>query len=206
MKITHAESASSGNRTPEYVAWTNMIQRCTNPGVRFFERYGGRGITVAGEWRGERGYQTFLAHVGRRPSAGHSLDRYPDSDGNYEPGNVRWATETEQQRNRCSNRNITANGETRCLNEWAEITGIKRETLAQRLNSGITPEEAMAMPVGPTVYPFEGQMLTAHAIASRLGIPCNSFNRRLKRHGTVTEAIDAWRKNGKGKKPARSSP
>jgi hypothetical protein len=202
MRETHGESYG-GARTPEYVAWVNMIQRCEDPNYIDFHRYGGRGIRVCARWR--TSYTAFLADVGRRPSRDHSLDRYPNSDGEYEPGNVRWATEQEQQRNRCTNRIVELNGEKKCLSEVAEMTGIKRETLAMRLNSGMAPEEAVTKPVGPTVYLFEGQMLTAHAIASRLGIPRNSFNRRLKRHGTVTEAIDAWRRNGKGKKPGRSS-
>lgn len=206
MKRTHGESAgSAGRRTAEYVAWTNMIQRCENPGVRHFERYGGRGVRVAAEWRGEEGYQRFLEHVGRRPTRDHSLDRYPNSNGDYAPGNVRWATETEQQRNRCTNRNITANGETKCLEEWAETTGINRETIAQRLGSGMSPEEALRKPVGPQRYQYEGQMLTAREIALSQGIPHNSFLRRLKRHGSASEAIRAWRANRKGKKPGRAA-
>jgi CENP-B N-terminal DNA-binding domain len=74
-----------------------MFQRCTNAKNRYYDRYGGRGIVVCSRWRGTHGFANFLADVGVRPH-GKTLDRFPDRDGNYEPGNVRWATATEQAR------------------------------------------------------------------------------------------------------------
>lgn len=95
-RSTHGES--SANETAEYLAWNSMKQRCLNPSTRYYHRYGGRGITVCARWR--HSYENFLADVGRRPSIQFSLDRYPNPDGNYEPGNVRWATAKEQASNR----------------------------------------------------------------------------------------------------------
>lgn len=94
---THGEAAGE-IWTPEYRAWVNMNTRCHNPRATRFKNWGGRGITVHPEWRHD--YAAFLAHVGRRPTPHHSLDRYPNCDGNYEPGNVRWATAKEQAANR----------------------------------------------------------------------------------------------------------
>lgn len=85
-------------RSSEHMAWGSMIQRCENPKAKNYYRYGGRGISVCPKWRDS--YEAFLADVGRKPTAEHSLDRWPDRDGNYEPGNIRWATAKEQAQNR----------------------------------------------------------------------------------------------------------
>jgi hypothetical protein len=84
--------------TVEYRTWEDMITRCTNPRTKGWPHYGGRGITVCDRWRDR--FAAFLADMGRRPSPAHSLDRFPNNDGNYEPGNCRWATWSEQMRNR----------------------------------------------------------------------------------------------------------
>src|SRR5678816_2973212 len=82
--------------TPEYNSWEHMIGRCTRPSYEFYHRYGGRGITVCERWRR---FENFYADVGPRPSPKHSIDRFPNRNGNYEPGNVRWANPVEQGRN-----------------------------------------------------------------------------------------------------------
>ena len=92
----HGESNGPSGRTAEYRCWAHMIKRCSNPKCKEWPRYGGRGIKVCDSWKN---YQNFLADMGRRPTPSHSLDRI-DVDGNYEPGNVRWATHSEQAQNR----------------------------------------------------------------------------------------------------------
>jgi len=86
-------------RTPTYRSWEHMLQRCFNPNEKHFADYGGRGITVCDRWRGTEGFANFLADMGERPP-GKTVDRYPDNDGDYRPGNCRWATQKEQNANR----------------------------------------------------------------------------------------------------------
>ena len=91
-------AAVGGAVTPEYGAWRDAKQRVTNPANKDWPDYGGRGITMADEWLND--YAAFLAHIGPRPD-GKSLDRI-DVNGNYEPGNVRWAGRSTQNRNKRS--------------------------------------------------------------------------------------------------------
>lgn len=98
IRLTHGDKPKVRKVPAEYTAWTNMMTRCTNPKHNRWHRYGGRGIKVCDRWLNS--YEDFLADVGRRPGPDYSLDRYPNADGDYEPGNVRWATDGEQARNK----------------------------------------------------------------------------------------------------------
>ena len=88
---------TSRGRHPLYSAWKNMIYRCTDVKRNRWQYYGGRGVTVCDRWLND--YDAFCDDVGPHPGKGMSLDRYPNKDGNYEPGNVRWATAAQQNRN-----------------------------------------------------------------------------------------------------------
>jgi hypothetical protein len=82
----------------EFRAWQGMINRCTNKKIEDYKDYGAKGIVICDRWR--HSFVAFLEDMGPSPSPTHSLDRYPNNKGNYEPGNVRWATKKEQSRNR----------------------------------------------------------------------------------------------------------
>lgn len=141
-KLKHGH-ARLGRATPEYKAWAAAIERCTNPKKRNWNRYGGRGVAVCEEWL--YSFEEFLAHVGLRPSSRHSLDRYPNNDGNYEPGNVRWATPEEQGRNTIATAFILISGEKICLTDAAAKYGISRSSIRRRLAKGWSPERAVGL-------------------------------------------------------------
>lgn len=116
--------------------WNGMIQRCSNPRRKGWENYGGRGITVCERWKS---FPNFYADMGDPPD-GTSLDRV-DSDGNYEPGNCRWATRTEQGANRRGNLLVTFEGKAQVLSAWATELRMSRWTLYNRYRRGVRPPE-----------------------------------------------------------------
>jgi hypothetical protein len=121
-----------------------MKARCYRPTKKHFAKYGGRGVTVCDRWRDS--FEMFLADMGQRPSAKHSLDR-KDVNGNYEPSNCRWATKIEQANNTSRNKFIEFNGKTMTVSQWASSMGCAEQTLANRLKSGWPIEDALTRPV-----------------------------------------------------------
>ena len=97
--LTHGHTRNY-NKTKEYIAWTSMKDRCYNTNRHNYHRYGGRGIKVCERWLNS--FEEFLEDVGKSPGDEYSIDR-KDNDGNYEPGNVRWATVEEQSMSRTWN-------------------------------------------------------------------------------------------------------
>jgi hypothetical protein len=138
----------NGKPSPEYRAWLNMKSRCFSQSYRDRHRYSGRGITVCQEW--VESYEAFYQAVGPRPGPGYSLDRYPDNNGNYEPGNVRWATKKEQSRNRHDNHLLTFEGQTKPLTAWAEERRVEPYILFARIQAWGPVERALTEPVMST--------------------------------------------------------
>lgn len=137
-----------GNKlSPTYVAWSAMMQRCYKPTYSEYSRYGAKGIAVHEDWHG---FANFLNDMGERPSKAHTLDRIDNARG-YEPGNCRWATMAEQNRNQRRNRRVMFRGEMTCLADVATAVGLAQGTLGSRLDNGWDLERAISTPVN-TAY------------------------------------------------------
>lgn len=174
-----------------YESWAAMVQRCTNPTNPLYANYGAVGITVCDRWLK---FENFLADVGERPPS-MSLDRFPNIEGGYEPGNVRWATRTEQARNKTNNVNITHNGLTLTIAGWAERLGISQKTITTRLRLGWPADRVLV--TGTSVHNNNrSRKLTAHGEtlhvaewARRLGIKAATIHMRLHRGASDEDAL-----------------
>jgi len=143
IKRTHGNSGGSieGPRTGTYNSWASMKARCLNPGAKQFKDYGGRGIKVCESWMS---FPNFLHDMGERPNRNYSIDRN-DNNGNYEPGNCRWATRMEQGNNTRRNRFLTLNGETKSISQWSYDLGMRDSAVGKRIKRGWTIEKALTI-------------------------------------------------------------
>lgn len=132
------------SRRPEYRIWEGMRRRCEQKTHLSYPRYGGAGVKVCSRWKK---FENFFADMGPRPSPEYSIDRYPNQSGNYEPGNCRWATKTEQQRNKKNNVFVEYEGERMLLLEVVAKLGVRRGVIYQRLKTGWPLDEALTTPV-----------------------------------------------------------
>lgn len=133
----------ASENSPSYRTWRGMLTRCNNPADANRHNYGGRGIRVCDRWRTD--FAAFLADMGERPSDDHSIDRI-DVNGNYEPGNCRWATPTEQANNTRTNRLITIDGTTHTMAEWARLMGVRDCVPMNRIRRGWSEQDAVLQP------------------------------------------------------------
>lgn len=131
-------------RTPEHRAWSAMFSRCYNPKARGFEYWGGRGIKVCRRWHH---FETFLADMGQRPTSAHSLDRI-DKNGDYSPGNCRWATPLEQANNRRDNEMVLIDGTEMTLRTALRRAGsvISIDQAKRRIRNGWSHKAAVFTP------------------------------------------------------------
>lgn len=151
--------------TRTYQKWNSMKNRCFNPRLKNYKNYGGRGISVCESWLK---FENFLSDMGIAPDA-HSLERI-DNDGNYEPGNVRWATAKEQQRNKRNSRFITYRGKTLTVAAWAEELGLPITALSKRLQYGWGVERAFSPKYMPKEMTHLGVTKTISEWARILGV------------------------------------
>ncbi|WP_371027831.1 hypothetical protein [Paraburkholderia sp. RCC_158] len=140
--LTHGMTRNAdGTPNRTYRIWFHMRNRCGNPKHGAFENYGGRGITVCERWQV---FENFFADMGEAPD-GMSIERERNNEG-YGPGNCKWATTTEQNRNKRSNIKLTHAGKTMTLKEWAVELGLIDSTLRKRIANGWSVERAFETP------------------------------------------------------------
>lgn len=126
--------------------WKGMFNRCYNPNCNVYRHYGGKGIQVCERWSGSDGFKNFMEDMGPRPEGRTSVDRI-DGTKDYSPENCRWATPSEQNRNKNNNVFFEYNGEKLVLADWSKRCGIKRVTLWKRINiMGWSLEKALTTP------------------------------------------------------------
>jgi hypothetical protein len=137
--------------TPTYGSWRSMLQRCENPNSIAYHNYGGRDIKVCERWKT---FENFLADMGERPK-GKTLDRYPNNDGDYEPGNCRWATPKQQAKNSTRANVLIAFGEEKTLLQWSKDARcvVTYRGLLARASHGWQAERALTEPPMPANHP-----------------------------------------------------
>ena len=180
LNRTHGKA----NRLSEYRIWKQIRGRCLTPSNKRYADYGGRGITVCEEWND---FEVFLDDVGPRPSPQHSLDRI-DNDKGYSPDNCRWATSTEQNSNKRNCHFITIDGVTQTLKAWARQYKISAALIYQRLDRGMSEQEAVTKPKSVVLpkpvlevvkrFPKERRQRPEYAIWKAMRQRCHNPNDR----------------------------
>lgn len=127
------QSTHNKTGTPEYWCWAHIKSRCYNISDNAYYNYGGRGIKVCERWLNS--FEIFLEDMGLRPSPLHSIDRFPDVNGDYKPSNCRWATILEQNRNQRKNKLIEFNGEFMLLVDWSKRFGVNSGRISRCLKT-----------------------------------------------------------------------
>ncbi len=150
-RINFIQAGTSHGRahTRTYMCWKNMKARCYNPNNSFFKEYGARGITVCKRWR--LSFESFYKDMGDKPS-GMTIDRFPDNDGNYEPSNCRWATNSQQSRNKRNNIFVEVKNERMIVKDACRILGLPYRSITARIRKGWDAQKAMNTPIRKGKY------------------------------------------------------
>lgn len=141
LSARNASRGTGAKRHPLYVTWKDMKARCQSQSDPEYHNYGGRGITICDRWLD---FWAFVSDVGPRPK-GMTLERI-DTDGDYVPSNCRWATASEQSRNKRTNRYLSHGGVSLCITDWAKRTGINKTVIRLRLARGWSVQDALTKP------------------------------------------------------------
>lgn len=178
---------------PEFSNWRSMIGRCTDENDPGYERYGGRGITVCERWLNS--FEAFYEDMGPKPTPDHSIDR-KDNDKGYCKENCRWATRSEQQRNKTTTKMYEMDGRSQCLAAWAEEFEIEAGIVGYRLKEGWGLRAALTVPKGrprgrqagkpeTRLIEWNGVTKTMGEWAEEFGIPVRLFNERVRKGWTM---------------------
>jgi hypothetical protein len=180
-----------GKQPAEYRIWSQIKQRILNPACPKWPRYGGRKLDMDPRWIDS--FSAFFEDMGKRPSKRHSLERI-DNDTGYWSWNCKWATKKEQNRNTSANRIINYHGQDYVLARLAEMKGIDRKRLQDRLENGYSVEQAVDTPVegGRLFIEWNGETHCLSTWARKLGIPYQTLHSRITKLGwTFEQAIAA---------------
>lgn len=172
-----------------YKVWAGMKARCQCKNNPNYKNYGARGIKVCAAWQT---YGGFIADMGYAPYK-LTIDRL-NNDGNYEPGNCKWATMQEQANNRRNNKTIVVDGVSKTLSELATENGIKPHTLAKRIRKGWAVDLALSLNPSDSAHykkliEFGGESLGLTKWAARIGIPKSTLKTRLARGWSIERAL-----------------
>lgn len=178
FNITHGMSG-----TPEYRTWAAIHTRCYNKKEFNYPDYGGRGIKVCERWRGAHGFANFFTDMGVRPSKEHSLDRFPDNNGPYAPGNCRWATKEQQANNKRTTIWVELSGKRVSLKEACQAVGANYSTVIRRMWKGISFHDAVTKPLRPR----NARQIAAKARA--VGLKPQTVYARLRTGWTIEKAL-----------------
>lgn len=192
----HGNIKHGGTGTLTHARWKAMMQRCRCRNHRSYAHYGGRGIMVCDRWLD---FENFLADMGTCPDRSMTLDRI-DGNGHYEPGNCRWATRAEQNRNRPDHCvPLTFNGQTKNVTDWAADLGLKATTIHSRLRLGWSVDRALSTPAdgSPSANRHPKLMALTHRGQTRplidwaksIGITPNTLRARLRLGWPVSKAL-----------------
>lgn len=183
---TRLASVTHGlTETAEYSTWTDIQSRCNNPNAKFYSNYGGRGIQVCARWL--ESFENFLADMGPRPAGDYSIERN-DNDGNYEPGNCRWATRTEQANNKRNNVKVTIDGVTKNLSAWCCEYGVQVATASLRYKNGLRGKALFE--TSKTTLTYCGITDTVRGWSNRTGIKPATISMRINHyHWPVSKAL-----------------
>ena len=161
------------SRTPEYLIYRDMKDRCLNPHNHAYKNYGGRGILLLWD-----SLEAFVQDMGLRPTPQHSIERL-DNDGPYSKANCTWATVKEQSNNRRSNRHIEYQGRLWTLAQLAKHLGMNYQTLYHRVKHGRYIEQTYKKRIKHMV-PYQGRLWPLADLAVHLGVPYETLRYRVK--------------------------